>query len=99
MFITINANVLSSKNKSFMNIRFLQNSLINIDILNFSNVLFFLTDIPAADEINTEINYSQEDKHITASLTFQNIYPLPQCMLSVGVCLIIINLTYHRVYD
>ena len=57
---------------------------------------FPLTDIPAADEINTEINYSQEDKHITA---FQNIYPLPQCMLSVGVCLIIINLTYHQVYN
>ena len=47
---------------------------------------FSLTDIPAADEINTEINYSQEDKHISASLTFQNIYPLPQCMLSVMVC-------------
>ena len=45
---------------------------------------FSLTDIPAADEINMEINYSQEDKHISASLTFQNIYPLPQCMLSVG---------------
>ena len=60
---------------------------------------FSLTDIPAADEINTEINYSQEDKHISASLTFQNIYPLPQCMLSVGVCLIIINLTYHQVYN
>jgi hypothetical protein len=44
------------------------------------------TDIPAADEINTKINYSQEDKHISASLTFQNIYPLPQCMLSVMVC-------------
>jgi hypothetical protein len=33
---------------------------------------FSLTDIPAADEIKTEINYSQEDKHITASLTFQS---------------------------
>jgi len=45
MIITINANVLSSKNKSFMNIRFLQNSLINIDIFKFSNVLFFLSQI------------------------------------------------------
>jgi hypothetical protein len=48
---------------------------------------FSHTDIPAADEINSEINYSQEDKHITASLTFQNIYPLPECMLSITVCL------------
>ena len=40
--------------------------------------------IPAADEINTEINYYKEDKHISASLTFQNIYPLPECMLSIG---------------
>ena len=40
--------------------------------------------IPAADEINSEINYSQEGKHISASLTFQNIYPLPECMLSIG---------------
>ena len=47
---------------------------------------FFLTDIPAADEINTEINYSQDDKHISASLTFQNVYPLPACTLSIGVC-------------
>ena len=83
-----------------MNIRFLQNSLINTDILNFSNILFFsLTDIPASDEINTEINYYKEDKHISASLTFQNIYPLPECMLSVGVCLIIIHLLiYHNIY-
>ena len=34
---------------------------------------FSLTDIPAADEINTEINYSQEDKHITDNLTAKNI--------------------------
>ena len=62
-------------------------SLFNTGITNFLNVLFFsLTDIPAADEINTKINYSQEDKHISASLTFQNIYPLPQCMLSIMVC-------------
>ena len=97
MIITINAYVLSSKNKYFMNIRFFQNSLINIDI--FKCTFFSLTDIPAVDEINTEINYNQEDKHITANLTFQNIYPLPQCMLSVVVCLIIINLTYHQVYN
>ena len=44
MIFTINANVLSSK-KFFMNIRFLKNSLINTDIFNFSNVLFFLTQI------------------------------------------------------
>ena len=44
MIFTINANVLSSK-KLFMNIRFLKNSLINTDIFNFSNVLFFLTQI------------------------------------------------------
>ena len=94
MIFTINAYVLSSKNNFFMNIRFLQNSIINI--FNFSNVLFFLTDIPAADEINTEINYSQEDRHISANLTFQNIYPLPQCMLSVGVCLIIIHLLIYK---
>ena len=87
MIFTIIVNVLSSK-KLFMNIRFLKNSLINTDIFNFLNVLFFsLTDIPAADEINSEINYSQEGKHISASLTFQNIYPLPECMLSIGVCL------------
>ena len=86
MIFTINANVLSSK-KLFMNIRFHKNSLINTDIFNFSNVLFSHTDIPAADEINSEINYSQEGKHISASLTFQNIYPLPECMLSIGVCL------------
>ena len=44
MIFTINANVLSSK-IFFMNIRFLKNSLINTDIFNFSNVLFFLTQI------------------------------------------------------
>ena len=60
---------------------------------------FFLTDIPAAHEIDSETNYNQEDRHISANLTFLNIYPLPQCMLSVGVCLIIFNLLiYHKVY-
>ena len=60
---------------------------------------FSLTDIPAADEIDNETNYNQKDRHISATLTFQNIYPLPQCMLSVGVCLIIINLLiYHKFY-
>jgi hypothetical protein len=60
---------------------------------------FSLTDIPAAHEIDNETNYNQEDRHISASLTFQNIYPLPQCMLSVGVCLIIIHLLiYHKLY-
>ena len=100
LILTINANVLSNKKKSFMNISFLQNSLINIHILNCSNVpFFFLTDIPTADEIDNEINYNQEDRHISANLTFQNIYPLPQCMLSVGVCLIIINLLiYQKLY-
>jgi hypothetical protein len=39
-------------------------------------------------EIDNETNYNQEDRHISASLKFKNIYPLPQCMLSVGVCLI-----------
>ena len=62
-------------------------------------LFFFLTDIPTADEIDNEINYNQEDRHISANLTFQNIYPLPQCMLSVGVCLIIINLLiYQKLY-
>jgi hypothetical protein len=62
-------------------------------------LFFSLTDIPTADEIDNEINYNQEDRHISANLTFQNIYPLPQCMLSVGVCLIIINLLiYQKLY-
>ena len=60
---------------------------------------FSLTDIPAADEIDNKTNYNQEDRHISASLTFQNVYPLPQCMLSVGVCLIIIYLLiYYKLY-
>ena len=59
-------------------------------------LFFSLTDIPTVDEIDNEINYNQEDRHISANLTFQNIYPLPQCMLSVGVCLIIINLLIYQ---
>jgi hypothetical protein len=43
LILTINANVLSNKKKSFMNISFLQNSLINIHILNCSNVPFFFS--------------------------------------------------------
>ena len=67
--------------------------------MSFIFSFFPPTDIPVDDEINTEINYNQEDKHISASLTFQNIYPLPECMLSVGVCLIIIYLLiYHKIY-
>ena len=61
--------------------------------------VFFLTDIPAAHDIDNENNNNQEDRDISANLTFQNIYPLPQCMFSVGVCLIIIHLLiYHKLY-
>jgi hypothetical protein len=100
LILTINANVLSSKKKSFMNISFLQNSWLILIFKLFKCTGFFsLTDIPAAHEIDNETNYNQEDRHISASLKFQNIYPLPQCMLSVGVCLIIIHLLiYHKIY-
>jgi hypothetical protein len=83
-----------------MNISFLQNSWLILIFKLFKCTGFFsLTDIPAAHEIDNETNYNQEDRHISASLKFQNIYPLPQCMLSVGVCLIIIHLLiYHKIY-
>jgi hypothetical protein len=58
---------------------------ISVLIREFLRNLIFIKKI--LDEINSEINYSQEGKHISASLTFQNIYPLPECMLSIGVCL------------